>query len=150
MELNISKASFREFATIRISSTMHFSSTMPMQTQRDPIQDNDPWVSATRLRGKIPPPLGSFAIAGSFSSERTASKEAATFHQVKGRQTWGLVFDPGAAHGLAGTQSLLEYFQSEAWPAGKDLANAAAGRFTSYARDRRSTFAGQSALQCSF
>ena len=102
---------------------------------QDPLQANNPWQPTSRYRTKTPPPAGSFAVASSFIGEKTPGQEevAVAFHQVKGKETWGLVFDPGAADGLAGTQTLLEYLQAVAWPAERDVSHAAAGRFSSYA-----------------
>ena len=54
------------------------------------------------------------------------------YHSVKGTEVWGLIYDPGAADGLAGTQTLLEYLQSVVWPAGRDQQKRDKGKFSSY------------------
>ena len=41
-----------------------------------------------------------------------------SFHFVKDKKIWGMIFDPGAAEGLVGTQTLKEYLEEVLWPRG--------------------------------
>ena len=51
---------------------------------------------------------GSGFLAGHAFSE----PQKTCYHSVKGQEVWGLIYDPGAADGIAGTQTLLEYLQA--------------------------------------
>ena len=59
------------------------------------------------------------ALAGAFPAGAAAVEMA--YHIVKGQEVWGLIWDPGAADGLCGTQTVLEYAQEFLYPHGWDL-----------------------------
>ena len=48
----------------------------------------------------------------------TNGQEGTTYHTVKGKPVWGLIWDPGAGMEVAGTQTLLEYCREVCWPRG--------------------------------
>ena len=55
------------------------------------------------------------------------------YHIVQGKEVWGLIWDPGAADGLCGTQTLLEYAQTFLYPHGWDLQPVARSGHSSFA-----------------
>eukprot|EP00971_Amphidinium_carterae_P348964 6490767-Amphidinium_carterae.1 len=44
-----------------------------------------------------------------------------TYHVVRGKIMFGLLWDPGAASNLAGTNTILEYLRHVVWPAGGSM-----------------------------
>ena len=91
-------------STLDVSSAA--AAAEPDQSSSAQAPSEDPEATVTFLAGAFP--------AGAASVEMA-------YHIVKGQEVWGLIWDPGAADGLCGTQTILEYAQEFLYPNGWNL-----------------------------
>ena len=64
------------------------------------------------------PVTQTFLVGSKASTFATRTSTEVCYHSVGGRETWGIIWDPGAADGLMGTHTLLEYARAFLYPLG--------------------------------